>query len=91
MHIALPPYMYGAKAAAYRSQSASGKRTRSILAIELFYVLNTDNVYNEVGNRVYRQRIGIPMGTDCAPLLANLFLFHYEYNMMKASSRQILI
>ena len=25
----------------------------------------------------------IPMGTDCAPLLANLFLFYYEYNYMK--------
>ena len=42
-----------------------------------------DNIYIEIGNRVYRQRIGIPMGTDCAQLLANLFLFHYEYNFMK--------
>ena len=23
------------------------------------------------------------MGTDCAPLLANLFLFYYEYAYMK--------
>ena len=23
------------------------------------------------------------MGTDCAPFLANLFLFYYEYNYMK--------
>ena len=23
------------------------------------------------------------MGTDCAPLLANLFLFYYEYECMK--------
>ena len=28
-----------------------------------------------IGNRVYWQCVGIPMGTDCAPLLANLFLF----------------
>ena len=27
--------------------------------------------------------MGIPMGTDCAPLLANLFLFYYEYKYMK--------
>jgi hypothetical protein len=27
--------------------------------------------------------VGIPMGTDCAPLLANLFLFYYEYKYMK--------
>ena len=41
-----------------------------------------DNVYIKVGNNVYRQTIGIPMGTDCAPQLANLFLFHYEYLYM---------
>ena len=39
----------------------------------------TDNVYIKVGNKVYRQTVGIPVGTDCAPQLANLFLFHYEY------------
>ena len=27
--------------------------------------------------------MGIPMGTDCAPLLENLFLFYYEYRYMK--------
>ena len=42
-----------------------------------------DNVYIKVGSKVYRQTVGIPMGTDCAPQLANLFLFHYEYSYMK--------
>ena len=41
-----------------------------------------DNIYVSIGNRVYRQCVGIP-GTDCAPLLANLFLFYYEYKYMK--------
>ena len=36
-----------------------------------------DKIY---GNKVYRQTIGIPMGTDCA---SNLFLFYYEYSYMK--------
>ena len=45
------------------------------------YLIN--NIYIHVGNRVYRQCVGIPMGTDCAPLLANLFLFYYEYRYMK--------
>ena len=35
------------------------------------------NIYIKVGNKVHRQTIGIPMGTDCAPQLADLFLFHY--------------
>ena len=42
-----------------------------------------DNIYIKVGSKVFRQQVGIPMGTDCAPLLANLFLFYYEYKYMK--------
>ena len=38
-----------------------------------------DNVDVTCGNSLFRQKIGIPMGTDCAPFLANLFLFSYEY------------
>ena len=33
-----------------------------------------DIIYIHVGNRTFRQTMGILMGTDCAPLLANLFL-----------------
>ena len=39
---------------------------------------------------MYRRTIGIPMGTDCAPQLANLFLFHYEYLYMKNLMRDNL-
>ena len=49
-----------------------------------------DNVYIKVGNNVYRQTIGIPMGTNGAPQLANLFLFHYEYSYMKNLMRDNL-
>ena len=42
-----------------------------------------DNIYIKVGSKVFRQQVGIPMDTDCAPLLANLFLFYYEYKYMK--------
>ena len=45
------------------------------------------NIYVKVGNRVFKQTIGIPMGTDCAPLLANLFLFFYEYKYVKDKLR----
>ena len=30
------------------------------------------------GGRVFQQTVGIPMGTNCAPLLAYLFLYSYE-------------
>ena len=37
-----------------------------------------DNIYVFYGGQVFKQIIGIPMGTDCAPVLANLFLLYYE-------------
>jgi len=37
-----------------------------------------DNIFVEFGGIVFQQIIGIPMGTNCAPLLADLFLYSYE-------------
>ena len=56
--------------------------SRSITEDKLVEYL-IDNIYITVGNRVFRQRVGIPMGTDCAPLLTNLFLCYYENRYMK--------
>ena len=42
-----------------------------------------DNIFIQVGNKVFRQCVGIPMGTDCVPLLANLYLFYFEYKYMR--------
>ena len=37
-----------------------------------------DNIYIRLGTKLYRQNVGIPMGTNCAPLVADLFLYcHY--------------
>eukprot|EP01116_Phalansterium_solitarium_P001080 TRINITY_DN1086_c1_g1_i13.p1 TRINITY_DN1086_c1_g1~~TRINITY_DN1086_c1_g1_i13.p1 ORF type:complete len:297 (-),score=15.79 TRINITY_DN1086_c1_g1_i13:233-1123(-) len=36
------------------------------------------NVYLVNGERCWRQCIGMPMGTNCAPPLANLYLYAYE-------------
>ena len=41
-----------------------------------------DNIYIRFGNKLYRQIVGIPMGTNCAPLVADLFLFCYERYFM---------
>ena len=43
----------------------------------LSYLL--DNIYIRFGTKLYRQIVGIPMGTNCAPLVADLFLFLYCY------------
>ena len=37
-----------------------------------------DNIYVRFGGQLFRQMVGIPMGTSCAPLLADLFLYSYE-------------
>ena len=37
-----------------------------------------DNISIRFGTKLYRQIVGIPMGTNCAPLVADLFLFCYE-------------
>jgi hypothetical protein len=34
-----------------------------------------DNIYVVVGGQVFKQSVGIPMGTNCSPLLAELFLY----------------
>ena len=42
-----------------------------------------DNIYIRFGTKLYRQIVGIPMGTNCAPLVADLFLFCYERDFIK--------
>ena len=37
-----------------------------------------DNIFVMFGGRVFQQTVGIPMGTNCAPLFADLFLYSYE-------------
>ena len=32
-----------------------------------------ENIFVMFGGRVFQQTVGIPMGTNCAPLLADLF------------------
>ena len=50
----------------------------------LSYLL--ENIYFRFGNKLYRQIVGIPMGTNCAPLVADLFLFCYERDSMTSLS-----
>ena len=42
-----------------------------------------DNIFVEFGGRLFQQIVGIPMGTNCAPLLADLFLFSYESEFLQ--------
>ena len=42
-----------------------------------------DNIFVIFGGRVFQQTVGLPIGTKCAPLLADLFLYSYETNFIQ--------
>ena len=54
------------------------------LSDALIYLL--DNIFYSFGTKLYRQTI--LMGTNCAPIVADLFLFCYERDFMKSLSRE---
>ena len=37
-----------------------------------------DNIFVVFDGQIFQQTIGIPVGTNCAPLLADRFLYSYE-------------
>ena len=45
-----------------------------------------DNIYIRFGSKLYRQIVGIHMGTKCAPPVAYLILFYYERHFMLSLS-----
>ena len=45
-----------------------------------------DNIYIRFGTNLFRHFVGIPMGTNCAPLVADLFFFCYERDFMMSQS-----
>ena len=45
-----------------------------------------DNININFGSKLYRHIVGIPMGTNCAPFVADLFLFWYERDFMLSLS-----
>ena len=83
----------------FRSFFSSNKQKNYVnwTCFDTIYALEflLDNIFVRFGDSVYRQVIGIPMGTNCAPLIADLFLYCYELQFMtkisKDPSKQHLI
>ena len=61
-----------------------GRVKKSVMPLFIFWII----CFIEFGNKLYTQTIGIQMGTNCAPLVAELFLFCYERDFMKSLSRE---
>ena len=49
-----------------------------------------DNIFIRFGTKLYRQVVGIPMGTKYAPLVADLFWFWYEKDFIMSLSNDKL-
>jgi hypothetical protein len=42
-----------------------------------------DNIFVSFGETLFKQVVGIPMGTNCAPLLADVFIYSYESEFLQ--------
>ena len=43
-----------------------------------------DNIFVVFAGKFFKQIIGIPMGTNCAPLLADIYLYSYEAEFIQS-------
>ena len=51
--------------------------------IKMLVVL-VDNIFVVFAGKVFQRIIGIPMGTNCAPLLADIFLYSYKAEFIQS-------
>ena len=68
---------------AYWSKKKKGKNSFTKGDIKLLLSHLIKETYFQIGNLLFRQCIGIPMGIDPAPFWANLYLYSYEYKFIK--------
>ena len=65
-----------------KHHSDSSKKLSETDIISMLEIL-IDNILVVFGGRVFQQTVGILMGTNCAPLLADLFLYSYEADFIQ--------
>ena len=67
-------------------ETSAGKKYDETLICQMIDFL-VDNIYINIGNHLFRQCIGICMGTNCAPLLAKLFLYSYDVEILRSMKK----
>lgn len=50
-----------------------------------------DNTYVIFTNQVFKQKVGIPIGTNCSPLWADLYLYSYKADVSKTLVREKIL
>jgi len=63
----------------------SSDSTKKFSETDIFNMLEflIDNIFIKFGGRVFQQTVGIHMCTNCAPLLADMFLYSYEADFIQ--------
>ena len=59
---------------------------RPVCLLMIFLLLTLLYFHNLIKNKLITQVVGIPMGTNCAPLVTDLFLFCYARGYMMSLS-----
>ena len=67
-------------------ETSAGKKYDETPICQMIDLL-IDNIYIKTGNHLFRQCIGIPIATNCALLLANLFLYSYEVEFLRSMKK----
>ena len=75
--------VYNSGASWSRSKSKTG-RSYSLQEIKSCLEFLINKSFFQVGSKIFRQVIGIPMGSDPTLFFANLFLFFYESRWLKS-------
>jgi hypothetical protein len=58
-------------------------RKYSVVEIKEMFEFLIDNIFVVVGGQVFQQSVGIPMSTNCAPLLADRVLHLFEAGIIQ--------
>ena len=77
-------YLTVTKFSAYWTKKKKGDNSFTKQEIKLLVKHLIKETYFQIGNLLFKQCIGIPMGIDPAPFWANLHLYTYEYNFIKS-------
>ena len=66
------------------------KKNESFTKEDIFSMIDLviDNSYIKFEDKVFRQSIGIPMGIDPVPQMANLYLYYYEAKFMEMLTKE---
>ena len=58
------------------------KYTEDVIIYMLEFLV--DNIFVVFGGKIFQQIVGIPMGINCAPFLADIFLYSYEAEFIQS-------